>query len=213
IDEGLLVIDLVHQPPRGQVGQPDADGVSVALGRQVEHDYLVDDGRPRFRFAFDPEPAGHVGIHADAADVFAHLFDDKDIEGTERQAGQEGFRLLEQAWFLPLDFIGQKGLYLGDAVVGVLDDGQAHHHVRLLKNEPGGGGHQFVVTPTKVAVNHLGTLLLAESYGQHLHQAAFDGAFKVRVGLDPPHDEDAVGAQGVPVEIDGDAVDPAHFLD
>src|SRR5690606_1047016 len=85
--------------------------------------------------------------------------------------------------------------------------------VRLLKDEPSGGRHQLVVTATKVAVDHLGALLLAESYGQHLHQAAFDRALEVRVGLDPSHDQNAVGPQGIPVEIDGDVVDPAHFLD
>lgn len=75
----------MNEPRRGEVGEPDADGVAVGCRRQIAdqdsayvrlHVAL----RVKRRDVAKDSAANHVCVHAGAADLLAYLIDDEEID-------------------------------------------------------------------------------------------------------------------------------------
>ena len=51
-------------------------------------------------------------------------------------------------------------------------------------------------------VDHLGTLLVPQAYGQHLEQPGLDLSLEVSVGLDTTHNEYPISLHGYTAQVD-----------
>src|SRR5215203_5547157 len=116
-----LAFDLTGQPPRGQVGETNSQGVAVRLLADVADDQVLDRGFLRLIDAEDAEASDHVRIHPRPRVVLAQRVDVEHVDIRDGESGHHLHVLAEELHLALVDPI--RGYSLDDRrlVVGVLD--------------------------------------------------------------------------------------------
>src|SRR5262249_33735622 len=123
----------------------------------------------------------HIGIHAAAADVFAHLIDDQQIDFLEGQEGHHLPRFLDEHVLHRLDFLAWQDRNLAGVVELILEDADAAQHRRITDDLPGDAANRLLIAdPRRGHVHRVRALLLSEPDDGHLHDAAAESAAEVR---------------------------------
>ena len=115
---------------------------------------------------------GNVRIHTIARDVFANFIHNQYIALVKQQVRDRLIGDFLQLRLLRDNFLGTETLDQVRIVVCVFDNGNAAEHRCVLQHRATVFLNQLVHNRRTLVMNALGTLLLAQSYGHHLHQAA-----------------------------------------
>ena len=92
-------VDTLEGVDGNEVGQAEADRVSLRTRRDLDDDHIGDRQPFGLRATADHPTAEHIGVHASTGDLLAHPVDDEDVEVGERQPRLVGPRPLQQGRF------------------------------------------------------------------------------------------------------------------
>ena len=202
VDGGDPGIDLTHRAGVRELGETDAGGVAVRLGREAAHE----DPLHRYpvlvrRRVVVVLAADDVGVHPGAADVLSDRVDDQELDLREGQArqpllghGQE-LRLAREE-VARRDRGDETGL-----VIGVLHERQASDHLAAPQDDVGDAANDLEKAEVEDRpMIDLRAFVLAEA-DQHLVKPRFHGADEAGVRLHAADDQDVVALEGVLVEV------------
>ncbi len=198
-------VELFEEAPRREVREAHTEGVAVRLLANVAHDDVLHLRPLGLLLAGDAEAADDVRVHTRPGVVLAEGVDEEDVYLPDRYLRHELLVLRQKLLLAAGDVFGWDRLEIGRLVVGVLDRRDAEQDLPRVDDLPADLDHEIPDAPNAVAVQGEGLLVLAETDGGHLEEAALDRAAKVRVGLYPVHHDDAVGLVGDPVHVDRNA--------
>ncbi len=194
-------VELLEEAPRSEVREAHPQSVAVRLLAHVAHDDVLRFGPLGLLHPRDAEAADHVRVHPRPGVVFAEGVDEEDVDLPDRELRHQPLVLGEQLLLAARDVRGWDRLEKGRFVVGVLHRRDAEQDLPGVDDLPAHLDHEVPDALDPVAVQGEGLLVLAEADGGHLEEAALDRASKVRVRLDPVHQDDAVRLVRDPVHI------------
>ncbi len=148
----------------------------------------------------------HVVVETGSGDVFADFVDDEDVQPVEKDPRLQALGFCLERDLLFLDTVGRNDFDSAGLVIRIFDQGDAEQNLSGRKGRPADRHNVAEHSFHAQLMARLGSLLLAEADGDHLHQPAFVPAPKGDMRLDPVHQHDAVGCGGVGIEPRDQAV-------
>ena len=205
-----MAVDGVDEAGGGEVGVADANGVAVGFGGEVADEDAADEwgglvgGFGEGAVVALDAAADDVGIDAGAADVFAHLIYDEEIDFFKGDEGHEAAGLLAEFGFAFEDLVARNKVKGGGFVVMIFEDGEAGEDGGVRENDLGHFANDFFVAEAAGGnVHGGGAFFFAEADDAHFDKAAPDGAEEIGVWFDAVDEDDVIGTEGGRAAEDG----------